>query len=63
MDREFWDLLEENQRKREIKWLKDKILSLREKLERKPKTIREIRDLERQIRDRNGEPDQHDWIR
>jgi hypothetical protein len=62
MSKDFWDFQKEIQRKSEIKWLKDKILSLREKFERKPRTIREIRDLERQIRERNGEPDQHDWM-
>lgn len=61
-DKEYRDFQKELQKNCEIKWLKDKILSLREKFERRPKTIKEIRDLERQIRERDGEPDKHDWI-
>jgi hypothetical protein len=57
------DPIWEQRRKDEIKWLKNKILSLREKYERKPSTIKEIRDLERQIRDHDSEPDIHDWIK
>ena len=57
------DYLEHNtNRLSEITWLKNKILSLREKYERRPSTIREIRDWERQIRERGGEPDNHDWL-
>lgn len=47
----------------EIEWIKRKIRSLEEKYMRRPSTIREIRDLERQIRERGGEPENHDWIR
>lgn len=47
----------------EIEWLKAKILSLREKYLRRPSTIKEIRDLERQIRERGGEPEVHSWIK
>jgi hypothetical protein len=46
----------------EIRWIKDRILSLREKFQRRPSTIREIRDLERQIVERGGVPDQHEWL-
>jgi len=46
----------------EIEWLKSKILSLREKYQRRPSTIKEIRDLERQIRERGGEPECHSWM-
>jgi hypothetical protein len=42
----------------EIEWLKNKIRSLLPELKRRPRTIRQIRDLERQIRERGGEPDQ-----
>lgn len=47
----------------EIEWLKNKILSLRDKYTRRPSTIREIRDLERQICERGGTPDVHSWIK
>ena len=47
----------------EIEWLKSKILSLREKYQRRSSTIKEIRDLERQIRERGGEPEVHSWIK
>jgi hypothetical protein len=46
----------------EIVWLKSKIASLERKYLRRPSTIKEIRDLERQIRERGGEPEQHTWI-
>lgn len=46
----------------EIEWLKTKIRSLREKYLRRPSTIKEIRDLERQIRERGGQPEVHSWM-
>ena len=46
----------------EIEWLKKKIVSLRPKYERRPSTIKEIRDLERRIRHKGGEPETHEWI-
>ena len=46
----------------EIAWIKKKIISLQPKFERRPRTIREIRDLERQIKERGGTPDVHDWL-
>ncbi len=46
----------------EIRWLKSKIISLQEKYTRRPSTIKQIRDLERQIRERGGQPDVHEWI-
>jgi hypothetical protein len=46
----------------EIDWLKAKIISLEQKYKKRPSTIKEIRDLERQIRERGGEPDTHEWI-
>ena len=36
----------------EIDWLKEKIESLRERAKRQPSTVREIHDLERQIKER-----------
>jgi hypothetical protein len=60
---EYWDRQNKIQKDNEIRWLKNKILSLREKFEKRPKTIREIKDLERQIRERNGEPDVHEWLK
>ena len=57
------DYLEINKNRfHEIEWLKTKILSLREKYQRRPSTIKEIRDLERQIRERGGEPEVHSWM-
>ena len=47
----------------EIQWLKAKIVTLRQKYERRPSTIKEIRDLERQIKERGGEPEVHAWIK
>lgn len=47
----------------EITWLKEKITRLEPKYERRPSTIKEIRDLERQIRERGDEPEQHSWIK
>ena len=60
---EYWDRQNKTQKDNEIRWLKNKILSLREKFEKRPRTIREIKDLERQIRERNGEPDVHEWLK
>jgi hypothetical protein len=58
------DYLEINKNRfHEIEWIKTKILSLREKYERRPSTIKQIRDLERQIRERGGEPEIHSWIK
>lgn len=58
------DYLEINKNRfHEIAWLKSKILSLHEKYMRRPSTIKEIRDLERQIRERGGEPEIHAWIK
>ena len=59
---DYWYELDEKRRLSEIKWLKDKILSLREKYKKRPRTIKEIRDLERQIREHGDQPDQHEWI-
>lgn len=57
------DYLESNtNRNSEILWLKDKIQSLRPKYQRRPSTLREIRDLERQILERGGVPESHDWL-
>lgn len=46
----------------EIEWLKKKILSLQSKYEKRPRTIKQIRDLERQIKERGGMPDKHNWL-
>jgi hypothetical protein len=58
----YWEKLHEDRCISEVKWIKEKILSLRGKYEKRPRTIKEIRDLERQIRERGGEPDKHDWL-
>ncbi len=47
----------------EIEWLKSKVRSLQEKYQRRSSTIKEIRDLERQIVERGGVPEIHDWIK
>jgi len=47
--------LDENQKRQflvEIQWLKDKIEEIKPLLERKPSKIKHIRDLERQIEER-----------
>lgn len=46
----------------EVAWTKKKIISLKAKYEKKPSTHKEIKDLERQIRERGGIPDSHDWF-
>jgi hypothetical protein len=46
----------------EIEWIKAKIRSLENKYLRRPSTIKEIRDLERQIKERGGEPEVHTWM-
>lgn len=57
------DYLEINHnRLHEIDWLKTKIRSLETKYTRCPSTIKEIRDLERQIKERGGEPEVHAWM-
>ena len=57
------DYLEINKNRfHEIEWLKNKIVSLEPKFKRRPSTIKEIRDLERQIRERGGVPETHTWI-
>jgi hypothetical protein len=38
-------------------------MSLREKYQRRPSTIKEIKDLERQIVERGGVPESHFWIK
>jgi hypothetical protein len=56
--------LESNKnRLHEIQCLKTKIMSLREKYQRRPSTIKEIKDLERQIVERGGVPESHFWIK
>jgi hypothetical protein len=44
-------------RQHEIEWTKNKIKSLLPKLAKKPSTMKQIKDLERQIRERGGTPD------
>jgi len=56
-------LVSNTNRIHEIQWLKNKIISLKDKYQKRPRTIKEIRDLERQIRERGAEPDNHDWIK
>lgn len=53
----------QNKKQIEIDWTKAKITSLKDKYLKRPSTIKEIRDLERQIIERGGEPDQLDWIK
>lgn len=47
----------------EIEWLRSKIAGLETKFLRRPSTIKEIKDLERQIRERGGEPEVHTWLK
>lgn len=57
----------------EVEWTKKKILSLKPEYTKhaarhdrhgtKPAVHKQIMDLERQIKERGGVPDDHDWIR
>lgn len=47
----------------ELRWLENKIESLKDKYNRKPSTAREIRDLMRQIKERGGTLNKPDWFK
>lgn len=49
------------QARQEIAWIRVSIIGLRAKYERRPRTLRQIRDLERQLRERGGVPDRLPW--
>lgn len=46
--------MDTKQTEHEIEWLEAKIVSLQDKIERRPSTKNEINDLQRQIREREA---------